>query len=106
MAAANNPYYIEPANPLSGLMQFDQSYQQARQQKLQDQMQVGRVEAARALQSGADTKEVIGKLFSVGDVQAAHAVAQYDLARQQQANTQAFHESTLRLQGDTLAETK
>lgn len=82
-----NPFYVEPVNALQALMVGDQSYDQARKRKQEDEMRAGRKEAAAAAQGGGDLRGPLAKLLSVGDTQGASAIATF--AHQQATEKQA-----------------
>ena len=77
MAAQDNPYFIQPANPLQALMTGVQGYDRASQQAKQQEVLAGRQDAMTALQSGGDTRGALARLIGVGDVQGAKAIADF-----------------------------
>lgn len=85
MAAADNPYYISPANPLQALMSGVQGYDTAQKQTKQNQMEQGRKNAMLALQNGGDLKNPLAELIGIGDVDGAKAISTF---AEHQANRQ------------------
>lgn len=85
MAAADNPYFISPANPLQALMTGVQGFDAAQKNYKQNQMEQGRKNAMLALQNGGDLKNPLAELIGIGDVDAAKAVSTF---AEHQANRQ------------------
>lgn len=80
--ASNNPFYVEPANPLQALMMGVQGFDKGREIYQQNQMEAGRKSALEALMAG-DANQAIAHLIGSGDTKSATALAQY----QQNANS-------------------
>jgi hypothetical protein len=89
MAASNNPFFIEPANPLQALMTGVAGFDRAAKSTKEGEIMAGRQEAVSALQNGGDTRGALARLIGVGDVQGAKAIADF---AESQAN-QAFRQS-------------
>jgi hypothetical protein len=77
MAANNNPFFIEPANPLAALMTGVQGYDRAAKATKEADVLAGRQEAMNALQGGGDTRGALARLIGIGDVQGAKAIADF-----------------------------
>lgn len=77
MAARDNSFYIEPANPLQALMTGVQGFDRSRKLAAEDEMKAGRLEAVKTLQSGGDLREPLAKLLGIGDVKGAAVIADF-----------------------------
>lgn len=65
--ASNNPFYIEPANPLQALMAGVQGYEGAQKRSKADAIQAARKEAGDLYAKGGDTRGALAKLIELGD---------------------------------------
>lgn len=77
MAAADNPYFVAPANPLQALMSGVQGYDRGKAGAAEDEMKAGRTEAMQALQSGGDLRSPLAKLIGIGDTKGAAVIADF-----------------------------
>jgi hypothetical protein len=77
MAAQDNPFFIQPANPLQALMTGVAGYDRSAKSAKEAETLAGRQEAMTALQSGGDTRGALARLIGIGDVQGANAIAHY-----------------------------
>jgi hypothetical protein len=86
--ASNNPFAIEPANPLQALMYGVQGFDRARKSVSEQEIKAGRMEAMQAPQSGDPkaTQSAMAKLIGAGDIPGAKAIAE-------------FHQNSLSAQG-------
>jgi hypothetical protein len=77
--ASNNPYYVEPANPLQALMLGVQGYDRGQKGLNDQQVKAGRMEAMQALQSGDPkaTQSALARLIGAGDIPGAKAIADF-----------------------------
>src|SRR5262245_53112963 len=94
MAAKDNMFYVEPANPLQALMSGVQGYDRADQMRRQNDLEAGRKEAVATLASGEDIRGPLAKLIGIGDVQGARAVADYANSTATQAHQAAILKET------------
>jgi hypothetical protein len=83
MAAADNPFYINPANPLQALMTGVQGYDRGVAATKEREISAGREQAMAALQSGADPSTALARLIGVGDIQGATVLAKLHESQQQ-----------------------
>lgn len=112
MVAANNPFYVRPADPAAALMTGVDSYQFARKNRLEDQVVQGRQDAYKMLMSG-DYQGAYGHLLANNDPQGASAVATYahqkkseDAAARAQTETERANLAREKQAADALAETR
>lgn len=68
-----NAFEVRVPDVMQAFLGFDQSYKDARANRLQDQQQQARAQAAQMIQSGVDPKQALGILLGAGDVQGAQA---------------------------------
>lgn len=75
MAAENNPFYIQPTNPLQALMTGVQGFDRGQAMQKENEIRAGRQDAMAALQAGADPSNALSRLIGVGDIQGATVLA-------------------------------
>lgn len=69
-----NPFYVEPANPLKALQIGQQSYGDARDRRLQDELKALQAEAGQ-LAAGGNYQSALARLLGGGDVRSASALS-------------------------------
>src|SRR5262245_22750666 len=66
MAASNNPFYVEPANPLQALMAGVQGFDRADERYKQDQLEQAFKQLGPQIQQGGLDNTALGTLFGLG----------------------------------------
>lgn len=80
-----NPYYVQPANPLAAILAGGQGYDRARTNMREDAVLGARQQAMHTLQGG-DARGALAQLIGAGDIQGAQAISQIVSNDRAQAN--------------------
>lgn len=66
MAAADNPYFIQPANPLQSLMTGFQAYESADKRRKENELEAAYKQLGPQIQQGGLDNSALAKLFALG----------------------------------------